>query len=129
MALFVADQTASASYYGHVLGVTPTLNVPGMTKFPLPGGAELGLMPETQIAAILPNLAPTAASGTGIARCEVYLYVADPASAHLRALEAGGRELSPLSPRAWGDEAAYSQCPDGHLLIFARLLTNPSNKQ
>ena len=53
-------------------------------------------------------------------RSEVYLRVDDPAACHQRALDAGATELSRLAPRDWGDEAAYSLDPDGHVLIFAR---------
>lgn len=122
--LFVADQRAAATYYSAALGTAPTLDVPGMTRFQLSEGADLGLMPETGIAALVPNMQPPAHAGHGIARSEVYLTVPDPQEAHRRALAAGGRELSALAPRPWGDEAAYSQCPDGHLLIFARALAD-----
>ncbi|NUQ54781.1 MAG: glyoxalase, partial [Dehalococcoidia bacterium] len=60
------------------------------------------------------------AQGTGIPRAELYLVVDDPAACHARALAAGAVELSPLAARDWGDEAAYSQDPDGHVLAFAR---------
>ncbi|MEZ4653650.1 MAG: hypothetical protein R3E12_08670 [Candidatus Eisenbacteria bacterium] len=44
--LFVRDQDRSTDFYRHVLDREPRLHVPGMTEFPLPGGAILGLMPE-----------------------------------------------------------------------------------
>ncbi len=37
-----------------------------------------------------------------------------------RAIAAGARELSPLAPRDWGDEAAYFADPDGNVLAVAR---------
>jgi hypothetical protein len=36
--------------------------------------------------------------------------------------EAGGRPLSPLSARAWGEEAAWFADPDGNLVAVAQLL-------
>ncbi len=48
-----------------------------------------------------------------------YLMVDDPAAYHARSLASGGSELSPLLARDWGDKAAYSSDPDGHILAFA----------
>ena len=113
--LYVLDQAASRAFYAKTLGMEPRLDVPGMTEFELFGGCVLGLMPERGIKRLLPDL-PAPAPG---AKAEVYLTVADPAAYHARALGAGARELSPLGPRDWGDRAAYSLDPDGHVLAFA----------
>ena len=48
--LYVADQSRSARFYAELLGLAPSLDVPGMTEFTLPGGCKLGLMPEAGIA-------------------------------------------------------------------------------
>ncbi len=116
---YVADQAASAAFYRQVLGNEPVLDVPGMTSFALDGGGELGLMPETGIERVLPGLRAT---GGQVSRAELYLQVDDPAAFHQRALDGGAQELSPLGPRGWGDEAAYSRDADGHVLAFARPL-------
>lgn len=113
--LYVRDQAASRAFYAGILAMEPRLDVPGMTEFELFGGCVLGLMPERGIKRLLPAL-PEPAAG---ARAEVYLTVDDPAAYHARALAAGARELSPLGPRDWGDKAAYSLDPDGHVLAFA----------
>jgi len=120
--LYVRDQAAACRFYRAVLGADPALDVPGMTEFTLAPGVVLGLMPEAGIATLLGEAAPNPASGSGIPRAEVYLRVDDPGAAHRRALEAGARELSPLAPRGWGDEAAYALDPDGHVIAFARPL-------
>lgn len=117
--LFVADQARSTSFYARVLGRPPDLDVPGMTEFPLPGGAVLGLMPEAGIRRLLGDGFPDPARARGIPRGELYLIVDDPAAYHRRALEAGARETSPLLPRDWGHRAGYSLDPDGHGLAFA----------
>jgi len=39
---------------------------------------------------------------------------------HNRAISSGAKELSSLSKRPWGDMAAYSLDPDGHVLVFAK---------
>ncbi len=117
--LYVADQAVSAAFYRRVLAAEPVLDVPGMTAFALPGGAQLGLMPEAGIERLLPGLRATGAQHS---RAEVYLWVPDPAAWHQRAVDAGAFELSPLAPRGWGDRAAYSRDPDGHVLAFAEPL-------
>lgn len=116
--LYVADQGRSTAFYGSVLGREPILDVPGMTQFLLPGGATLGLMPFEAIRRLLPSLPHGEESQQP--RCELYLVVDDPAVSHQRALDSGATELDALAPRDWGDEAAYSLDPDGHVLAFAR---------
>ncbi len=120
--LYVADQALSARFYAQVLNMAPRLDVPGMTEFALPGGSVLGLMPEKGIAALLGPAFPDPALARGTPRCELYLLTDDAAALHQRALAAGARELSPMGPRDWGHEAAYSLDLDAHVLAFARPL-------
>jgi catechol 2,3-dioxygenase-like lactoylglutathione lyase family enzyme len=117
--LYVADQARSTAFYARVLGARPTLDVPGMTEFALPGGAILGIMPEVGIRRLLGDRLPDPAGARGIPRAELYLVVHDPAALHEQALRAGAVELSPLAPRDWGHVAAYVLDPDGHVLVFA----------
>lgn len=119
--LYVSNQLASARFYEAALGVAPRLDVPGMTEIEL-GGCVLGLMPEAGIRRLLGEAIADPATARGVPRAELYLLVDDPAACHARALAAGARELSPLSPRDWGHAAAYSLDPDGHVLAFARAL-------
>ncbi|MEZ5176524.1 MAG: VOC family protein [Acidimicrobiia bacterium] len=116
--LFVADQQRARDFYRTVLGAEPSLDVVGMTEFPLPGGSKLGLMPIDGIRTLLPNLPDPRESRAP--RCELYLLVTDPAVMHARALRAGATEVAPLTARDWGDDAAYSLDRDGHLIAFAR---------
>jgi uncharacterized protein len=117
--LFVRDQDASTGFYARVLGLAPTLHVPGMTEFPLPGGAVLGLMPDAGVARLHRSSLPDPDGAAGVPRAELYLIVNDARAYHQRALSAGARELSPLTARDWGDRAAYSLDADGHMLAFA----------
>ncbi len=118
--LYVADQARSTRFYRSVLG-TPRLDVPGMSEFVLPGGAVLGLMPESGIRKLLGPALPDPAAARGIPRAELYLRVANASELHQRALAAGAVELSPMLLRDWGHQAAYSLDPDGHVLAFASL--------
>jgi catechol 2,3-dioxygenase-like lactoylglutathione lyase family enzyme len=116
--LYVQEQARSRDFYAAALGMAPSLDVPGMTQFGLGAGCVLGLMPEKGIKRLLPGM-PDPGTGGGAPRAEVYLVVTDPAAFHARALASGAKELSPLGPRDWGDRAAYSLDPDGHVLAFA----------
>ncbi|NUL83042.1 MAG: glyoxalase [Armatimonadetes bacterium] len=120
--LYVADQRRSAEFYAAVLDCHPRLDVPGMTEFDLPGGAVLGLMPIAGIRRLLGDSLPDPALASGVPRAELYLFHPAAEAYHARALEAGARELSPMLARDWGDAAAYSLDPDGHVLAFARAL-------
>lgn len=117
--LYVSDQQAASRFYEKVLGKRPRLDVPGMTEFDLSEGGVLGLMPEAGIKRLLGDKLPDPARAAGVPRAELYLITEDPAGHHRRALENGAKELSPLTLRDWGHEAAYSIDPDGHVLAFA----------
>ena len=121
--LYVADQNRSARFYERVLGQKPRLDVPGMTEFELSADGVLGLMPAAGIKRLLGERLPDPDGAKGVPRAELYLLVVDPGAAHRRALENGAREMSPLLPRGWGHEAAYSLDLDGHVLAFARPTT------
>jgi len=118
--LYVSDQKASASFYEKVLSLKPELDVPGMTEFRLSEDTVLGIMPSAGIKRLLGEKLPDPDKAIGIPRAELYLHVTDPESYHSRAILNGAKELSPLLMRDWGDEAAYSLDPDGHVLVFAR---------
>ena len=120
--LYVSDQEKSCDFYKKVLRLDPVLHVEGMTEFELSGGTKLGLMPEKGIAKILGSKMPEPSTGNGIPRCELYLYVNDPAAYIKRSIEAGAVEVSPLESRAWGDIAGYLADPDGHVIAFAQKL-------
>jgi predicted acetyltransferase len=123
--LYVKDQGHSRDFYSSALSAKPILDVPGMTEFILPGGAVLGLMPEDGIKKLLGNSIAHPGEARRIARSELYLRVPSPADYHTRALTAGAKELSPLQNRSWGDIAAYSEDPDGHVLVFAKTSNSP----
>lgn len=119
--LYVVDQQRSMEFYESVLGTAPRLHVKGMTEFAI-GDAVLGLMPETSVSRLLGVQMADLAAGRSAIRAEVYLLVDEPAECHAKALAAGAREISQLSERDWGHEAAYSFDLDGHVLAFARSL-------
>ena len=117
--LYIKDQARSTAFYSQVLGCQPSLNVPGMTEFTFSENSVLGLMPETGIKRLLGDNFPDPGRSSGGPRCEIYLLVSDPLDFHHRAIQAGAVELSGLENRDWGQRAAYSLDPDGHVLAFA----------
>jgi predicted enzyme related to lactoylglutathione lyase len=118
--LYVANQQRSSQFYTAVLNRAADLDVPGMTEFRLGEGVVLGLMPEAGIRRLLGDRLRDPAGANGAPRAELYFKTDDPEAHHRRALHAGARELSPFDLRSWGDWAAYSLDPDGHVLAFAR---------
>ena len=121
--LYVRDQARSTAFYTEVLGIDPQLNMPGMTEFRLSAETILGLMPSAGIERLLGRAVGDAAPISGLARGELYLVVEDADSYHQRAVNAGARELSSLSPRDWGYNVAYSMDADGYVLAFASPLS------
>lgn len=117
--LYVQDQERSTTFYSHVLGCQPSLNVPGMTEFTVAENCILGLMPTSGIKRLLGDKLPDPARSAGIPHSELYLLVSHPLDYHRRAIEAGAIELSGLEDRDWGQRVAYSLDPDGHVLAFA----------
>ncbi|HET6992690.1 MAG TPA: VOC family protein [Bacteroidia bacterium] len=117
--LYVKNQALSRDFYSEVFGIKPVLDVPGMTEFELLEGTKLGLMPEKNIAKIISPPLPDPSSANGIPRCEVYLYVENPAEYIARAIAAGGKLVNELSPRDWGDRAGYIADADGNVVVFA----------
>lgn len=117
--LYVSDQAAATAFWQVVLDCPPALDVPGMTEFALGTQVMLGLMPEAGIRSLLGPSLPDPAAARGIPRAELYLVVEDAAAYHARAMAAGAIELSAMTRRSWGDNAACSLDPDGHVVAFA----------
>ena len=118
--LYVSDQESSKSFYEKIIQKKPVLDVPGMTEFLLTEDFKLGLMPEKGIAKILVPHTPHPEKGNGIPRCELYLFIGEPAECLKRAVQAGAKEISKAEARDWGDEVAYCSDPNGHIIAFAK---------
>lgn len=117
--LYVSSQEKARDFYAAVLAAAPVLDVPGMTEFQLLNGTKLGLMENDRIAKIISPPMPHPAEAQGIPRCEIYLYTDAPEMYIERAIAAGGKLVSPMEARNWGDRAGYVADPDGHVLAFA----------
>lgn len=118
--LYVRNQQESKDFYKILLDKEPSLDVPGMTEFLLAENCKLGLMPNDGIAKILGDKIPHPDSGTGIPRCELYLYFENFAEVFQRAIDAGAKEISPIQQRNWGDIAGYLSDADGHIIAIVQ---------
>lgn len=116
---YVRHQNIATEFYQYVLGKKPDLNVPGMSEFRLNPNFVLGLMPEKGIKRLLGDAIEDPNLASGIARAELYLRTEDPEVYIKRALDAGGRLLSPLSLRDWGEHVGYVADLDGYVVAFA----------
>jgi lactoylglutathione lyase len=118
--LAVDDVSRSAAFYTTAFRWPATVEVPGYTELAVPGGMRVGLYQRdgftrnTSVAA-----APIPAGTVGPA--ELYLHADDLLETIERVSRAGGRLLSPLARRDWGDDAAYFADPDGHVVVVARV--------
>lgn len=119
--LATSDLDRSVAFYEAVFGWPRTVDTPVIVQFELPGGAGLGLYAASGFGAntgTMPALPrPGSISGT-----ELYVYPTDLEASLGRMEQAGGRLLSALGPRSWGDEAAYFADPDGNVVVLARPL-------
>jgi uncharacterized glyoxalase superfamily protein PhnB len=120
--LYVSSQETATAFYSTILDKTPVLNIPGMTEFRLNDSCKLGLMPNTGITKILGHALPHPETGSGIPRCELYLYVDDVETAFARATQHGAKVVSPPEDRNWGDRTCYLADADGHITAFAEKL-------
>jgi lactoylglutathione lyase len=119
--LAVGDREASLAFYIAAFGWPTRVEVPVYAEFELPDGRGLGLYQREGFAHNT-NQAPMVVPEGAISGAEIYLHCDDLAAAIERIRAAGARELSPLAPRDWGDEAAYFADPDGNVLVLARPL-------
>lgn len=117
--LYVSDQERSKVFYQLLFQIRPCLDVPGMTEFKLSESVKLGLMPENGIAKILTDKMPHPKQGNGVPRCELYIRVKNADQYLKRGIELGGKQISELQERNWGDKAGYIADPDGHIIAFA----------
>ncbi|WP_105616335.1 VOC family protein [Vallitalea okinawensis] len=118
--LYVKDQEKSKVFYEAVLEYEPLLHVPGMTEFKLSDSSHLGLMPDEGIRRILGEGVPNPSDGSGIPRCELYLFVDNPDESYNRLIMAGGKGISKTELRTWGDYVSYGIDLDGHIIAFAK---------
>jgi uncharacterized protein len=83
-----------------------------------PDGGTVGLFEREGFAGTV-GAEPLAIENGAVAPAYVYVRVNDVEAAVARLEAAGGRVLSPLSPRQWGETAAWFADPDGNVIAVA----------
>ena len=109
----------SVEFYRAAFGWATSVDTPVYVELLLPGGQRLGIYERESFGRNTGRTPEKVADGE-LAPVELYLYADDLVSTIERVRSAGGRELSPLAPRPWGDDAAYFADPSGNVLALAR---------
>ncbi len=105
-------------FYVGVFGWRATVDLPVYVELDVPTGLRLGLYAREGFARNT-HASPAPRPTEGTTASELYLRVDDVPAALARLVAAGGRLLSPVHPRPWGDEAAYVADPEGNVVAVA----------
>ncbi len=117
--LAVRDLARSRAFYSALLGWQVTTVAPAYVELTHPAGMRLGLYVREGFGRNV-GRTPIAAAGEELHAAELYFHTADPIAVVERAAPLGGRTLSALARREWGDEVLYLADPDGHVVAVAR---------
>lgn len=119
--LAVSDLPRAVKFYSRAFEWEIAVDNAVYVEYKLPNGMRVGLY-ERHAFGKNPGETPILVPTGTLAPTELYLYADDPYDAMLRLSEAGGRMLSPLEPRSWGDLAGYYADPDGNVIAIAQPL-------
>jgi catechol 2,3-dioxygenase-like lactoylglutathione lyase family enzyme len=119
----VADLKRSLEFYEHAFGWprNDRIHYSNYVELIPPDGGTLGLYEREGYAATV-GAQPTITENGRVAPAYVYVRVADVRATVAAIEEAGGRPLSPLAVRSWGEEAAWFADPDGNVVALAQSL-------
>lgn len=117
--LAVEQLRESVDFYRAAFDWPLEVETPVYVEMRLPGGQRLGLYQREGFGKNTGQVPARVPPGE-LSPCELYFYADDVPAALERLRGAGARELSALSLRPWGDEAAYFADPGGNVLVIAR---------
>ena len=117
--LAVSDLKRAVAFYQDAFGWPIRIDVPVLVEFELPDGTGLAVYVREGFGRNT-NQLPFAVPEGEITGTELYFHCDDLEATIERLKAAGARELSPLAPRDWGDDAAYFADPAGNVLAVAR---------
>ena len=112
------DVARLKEFYVGAFGWRAVVDLPVYVELDVPTGLRLGLY-------VRPGFAhntgepPAPPPARGTTASELYLRVDDVPAALARLVAAGGRLLSPVGPRPWGDEAGYVADPEGNVVAVS----------
>jgi predicted enzyme related to lactoylglutathione lyase len=115
------DVVRAKGFYVRAFGWEVKVDLPIYVEMAVPTGLRVGLYARDLYAGNTGE-PPTSAPPIGTTACELYLRVDDPRPALDRLVAAGGRLLTPVAPRPWGDEAGYVADPEGNVVAVSRPL-------
>ncbi len=117
--LAASDFELLAVFYAEAFGWPVTVSTPVYIELAIEHGRRLGLYQREGFGRNTGQVPASIPSGE-LAPVELYLYADDVDGTLARLEGAGARVLSPLAPRAWGDDAAYFADPEGNVVVVAR---------
>lgn len=119
--LAVEPLAQSVAFYRAAFAWPKAVETPVYVELALPGGQRLGLYDREAFGRNTGQVPARVPAGE-LSTTELYFYADDLEAAVAALVAAGARCLSPLGPRAWGDEAAYFADPSGNVLVVAGAL-------
>lgn len=118
--LAVSDVARATHFYTAVFGWKREVDAPVYAELPTGAGARLGLYVRMGFARNPGAEPPELPRAGAISPAELYVRCDDAAGTLARVPAAGGRLLSPLSSRDWGETVGYAADPDGHVVAVAQ---------
>jgi catechol 2,3-dioxygenase-like lactoylglutathione lyase family enzyme len=117
----VDDLSRTLDFYERVFGWARNTRIDFENYVELlpPDGGSVGFYERTGFAKQI-GAQPVRVSGDHVAPAYLYVRVGDVRAAVSDLEAAGGRPLSSLAVRAWGDEAAWFADPDGNVIAVAQ---------
>lgn len=113
------DLERAVLFYDEIFRFPKEIELPVFVEYRLPGGSKLGLYKRESFGANIGQLPELTAEG-GITGTELYFFCSDLEQTIEQITGAGGKLLSGLSLRGWGDEVAYFADPEGNVIALAR---------
>ena len=117
----VTDLARSLDFYERAFDWprNPRIDYTNYVELLPPGGGAVGLF-EAEGYSQLVGADSAPIPDDRVAPAYVYVRVDDVESAAARVEEAGGRPLSRLASRSWGEDAAWFADPDGNVIAVAQ---------
>jgi catechol 2,3-dioxygenase-like lactoylglutathione lyase family enzyme len=117
----VSDLSRSLAFYERAFGWprNKRIDFAEYVELKPPDGGTLGLFERESYAQLL-GAPPMAAANGEIAPAYLYVRVPDVRATIAELEAAGGRPLSRLALRSWGEEAAWFADPDGNVVAVAQ---------
>jgi predicted enzyme related to lactoylglutathione lyase len=119
LVLACEDVSRAKTFYVGAFGWRVVVDLSVYVEMEVPTGLRVGLYARPVFARNTGE-EPAPSPTRGTTACELYLRADDPRSALDHVVAQGGRLLSPVAPRPWGDEAGYAADPDGNVVAVSR---------